>query len=239
MQYLNLILGAFGINLWRFFGINGDMKRHAIPIHNDTSSNTTFLLDSNDHTSKKFSPMHYRKAKYRNMFLQDGESKTDSQDTSNQQIHQMKESKKHDVVSKQTAAIDEESDPTIIVQSRLHADQLSEKDEKNYATYITERKKQVESYANEDNRDKRSQIPANIDYKKQTKDQIHKDNQVNSSHTDLIYQPISKHENISKRHNLDVPDAKISSVQLFNYYLKHPESMGGEKKKNSERTRGK
>ena len=92
--------------------------------------------------------------------------------------------------------------PTLRKQLRTQVseNQLNKREEARYTAYVTERKKQVESYANEDNRDKRSRIQS---LKKQRLNKVH------------------------KRH-LDSPSV-MNSVEYFNSYLQHPEAIEQER----------
>ena len=80
--------GAFGINRWVYFGINGDIKREDIPRLNTTTNNIIDqqkvgnddvtqaiqnLENGSDETAKarSFGHFHYRKSKYRNLIVND------------------------------------------------------------------------------------------------------------------------------------------------------------------------
>ena len=91
MIIIHCTSGAFGINRWVYFGINGDIKREDIPRLNSTSNNITGqqkvdnydatvttqnLENDSDKTVKarSFGHFHYRKSKYRNLVVNDTDS---------------------------------------------------------------------------------------------------------------------------------------------------------------------
>ena len=82
----NCTSGAFGINRWVYFGINGDMKREDIPRLNTITNNITDQQKADNHDvtdaiqklendsyekakARSFDHFHYRKSKYRNLVV--------------------------------------------------------------------------------------------------------------------------------------------------------------------------
>lgn len=158
------------------------------------------------------SPVHYRRTKYRNLFLRN--SSTPEQNnlevTYSSKHNDLKTLKKHVILNRritpgshQGNVVDEDSNDSaaaVKLRAESAANQLNKNEEERYAAYITQRKKQVESFANEDDRDKRNRI---LTMKK------------------------LRAKKINKRHNLDSPSA-INSVEYFNYHLQHPEAVEDE-----------